>query len=217
MSDPTYVMIFIGLGLALLAATTLPAPARPVRHEVSINMTLLATAVAATALMGALALSHLHVESVICGAIAWLIVMPCLWLARAPQPAEGWGGGDDEDPLPWLDPTGPVGAGVAPAGPPASAVAIAPVPAPAPAGAWAMQPAAAPQPQPFAAQPELVDDAVVAEPAWGAAHRCLPAPAPRERADHRSIAHVHGDVHDTGRRRRASLRRRLLQRCNSWL
>ena len=110
-----------------------------------------------------------------------------------------------------------------------------------------MQPAAEaqPQPQPFASYPQPAADVVDVEPDWqapvepawqtpvepaceplaaasceapvGAAHRRAPAP-PRIRGDHRSIAHVHGAAaHDTGRRRRASLRLRLLERCRDWL
>ena len=254
MADPIYVLIFLGLALALVVATTIPAPSRPVENEVLINATLLSAAVAITTLMGAFALAGLHVESVICGTIAWLTAMPCLWLARAPRPAEGWGGGEDDDyddPLPGLDPTGAVGTGFAPAAPPA--IATTPLPAPAPAGAWAMQPAAEVESQPFAAQPRLVEDAVDADPAWqapvepawsapaepawqtpaepldepvaaascdepvGAMHRRALAPPARIRGDHRSIAHVNGvGAHDTGRRRRASLRLRLLECYRSW-
>ena len=55
------------------------------------------------------------------------------------------------------------------------------------------------------------------EDALATAHRPELAPLPRVRGDHRSIAHVHGvDAHDTGRRRRASLRLRLLERYRTW-
>jgi hypothetical protein len=43
---------------------------------------------------GVLALAHLPVHSAACGALAWLTAMPCVWMARAPLPAQGY---EDED------------------------------------------------------------------------------------------------------------------------
>jgi hypothetical protein len=38
-----------------------------------------------------LALAHLPVHSAACGALAWFTVVPCVWMARAPLKAEGYG------------------------------------------------------------------------------------------------------------------------------
>ena len=46
---------------------------------------LLVGACIATLLMGAFAMSDHHVAAIIAGAAAGLIVVPCLWLARAPD------------------------------------------------------------------------------------------------------------------------------------
>jgi len=43
------------------------------------------------------ALAHLPVHSAASEALAWLTVMPCLWMARAPLPAEGYEDEDEDD------------------------------------------------------------------------------------------------------------------------
>ncbi len=182
--------------MALLVALLAPPPARASDTDPGIPTGLLVTACAATLLMGALALSAHHLEAVICGAAAWLIVVPCLWLARAgedwedededddggsPRPASPFTPPAPDDRLPGLDPAGRAPAsGAWVAAPaisfaPATAAAEAPLPAWAmrqgsPAWAMAQQRAAAPR---FTAPAESPGEAPpIADPG------SVPAPAP---------------------------------------
>ena len=88
-----YALIFAGLAVALLIALLAPAPAYNPDTEPDIPTGLLVGACIATLLMGAFALSDHHVAAVITGAAAGLIVVPCLWLARASGLVGGRGRG----------------------------------------------------------------------------------------------------------------------------
>jgi hypothetical protein len=96
-TDPVYALIFIALGLALMTAMVIPAPARAADNEDVIQLSLQGMACVAVIVMGGLALSGHPAQSTISGALAWLLVMPCLWLSRAPGAAEGWYEEEDED------------------------------------------------------------------------------------------------------------------------
>ncbi len=93
MLDPVYAIVLTSLALALLAVMLLPAPSRPPAAEAGIQLALLSLGCLTVIVMGAFALTHHHEESTICGAIAWLLVMPCVWLSRAPRPVRRMGGG----------------------------------------------------------------------------------------------------------------------------
>jgi hypothetical protein len=94
MLDPVYAIVLTSLALALLAVMLLPAPSRPPAAEAGIQLALLSLGCLTVIVMGAFALTDHHQESTICGAVAWLLVMPCVWLSRAPRPDGEW---DDED------------------------------------------------------------------------------------------------------------------------
>jgi hypothetical protein len=96
-TDPVYALIAVALGLALLAATLLPAPQHPAEDDAGIGLALLAAGCAAALAMGVLAILALPAESAVLGAIAWLLVMPCVWLARGPRPLEDWGDDEQDD------------------------------------------------------------------------------------------------------------------------
>jgi len=270
--DQDYATIAALLCSVLLIALIIPAPTRAPRHEVGMQLTLLGLGAALAILAGVYALAQLPVHSAGSGALAWLIVMPCLWLARGPRPAEGYGYEDEEEdddggepeprrpgapPFPggsrperaraglagagmaWARPTGrpltqahlpqhaiashpavasavvEASAGAAgSAGAAASAVAAASIPAAASAVVQASAPPAPESPIPTS-DPAPASISASAEPA-AAARRLKPRPRPA-RADHRSIVHVRAAAPHSGRRRRASLRRRVLNRCRTWL
>jgi hypothetical protein len=112
MLDPTYALILTALALALLTVMLIPAPARPPDREAGIQLALLSAGCVTVIVMGAFALTYHHQECAICGAIAWLLVMPCVWLSRAPRPYGEWDEDEDdggESPSPqWpSDPTAP--------------------------------------------------------------------------------------------------------------
>jgi len=144
-ADPVYALIFIGLALALLVATLIPAPQYPTEEEAGLGLTLLATGCVAALAMGVLALTALPVASAVLGAIAWLVAMPCIWLARAPRPADDWGGEEDDDdggsPSPDMPSAPPAPDDCLPGLPPAAAraarVTWTPAPQPAPVMATA--------------------------------------------------------------------------------
>jgi hypothetical protein len=165
---------------------------------VGLHAALLCGACVATILTGAAALADLPVVvSAVCGTAAWLLVMPCVWLARAPRRQDGFGEEEDDSddggsPSP-LWPSAPPAPGDLPGGglwsparPPVAA-------------AWT-----APEPAPVAAATALAEH--------GPAHRRRLQRPRRVRADHRSIVHLTGAGEHTGRRRRASLRLRLRRR-----
>jgi hypothetical protein len=92
-----YALIFTGLALALLVATLIPAPRHPTEEQAGLGLALLTTGCAAALAMGVVALLALPVASAVLGAIAWLLVMPCVWLARAPHPLDEWGDEEQDD------------------------------------------------------------------------------------------------------------------------
>ena len=98
MVDPVYALIFVGLALALLVAALIPAPQRPAEEDAGVGLALLSAGCVAALVMGVLALLGLPVATAAVGAVAWLLVMPCIWLARAPQPYDdGWYEEDEDD------------------------------------------------------------------------------------------------------------------------
>lgn len=215
-----YALIFAGLTVALLIALLAPAPAYNPDTEPDIPTGLLVGACIATLLMGAFALSGDHVAAMITGAAAGLIVVPCLWLARAPDWWEEEDEDDDggsprpgspsdppapDDRLPGLDPagrTGAQGAWVA-----APAVSFTPATAEAPLPAWAMRvgsPAwAMAQPEPVAEPPVagdaqgLYDELPITDPVWEpapvTAPECEQGDAPAGRRARRSAKRVRGE------------------------
>lgn len=97
MVDPLYALIFVGLAVALLVATLIPAPERPTEDAAGIGLALLAAGCVAALAMGVPAILGLPVATAAVGAVAWLLVMPCIWLARAPQPLDDGPYEEDED------------------------------------------------------------------------------------------------------------------------
>jgi hypothetical protein len=145
-ADPVYALIFIGLALALLVATLMPAPRHPTEEDAGLGLTLLAAGCVAALAMGVLALAALPVASAVLGAIAWLLVMPCIWLARGPRPLDEWGDEEPEDddggsPSPDAPPAPPAPddrlPGRQPAAAPAARATWTPAPQPAPVMATA--------------------------------------------------------------------------------
>jgi hypothetical protein len=217
------VLVFSGLVLTLVGALALPAPAFKVKGETAMLVALLVSGSLATVLTGAVALLDMPTASAACGVIAWLLVVQCVWLARGSAAQEEWDAEEEEDDgggspgpstppeppspgdgLPVLQPSG--GAPALPAWAPAHSFPLAAAPSAAQVGAT---PWAAAQPEP--PRPEA--------PATAQQRRLRHAPR-RVRGDHRSIVHVraHGihGIHGA-RRRRASLRQRLLRGCRRLL
>lgn len=235
-----YTLVFTGLAVALLTAMIMPAPERVRANDAGVHLTLLAGGSLATVLTGLLALLDRPAGSAFCGAIAWLLVMPCVWLARAPRPAEEWGDESEDDDdggspwprrpsappapddrLPGLRPSGALSARAAWAPPRAIAPAATPTPAVASVGACFAQQAQTSELHATGARTDLQEELAVAEAASEPVdtHPRLRARARPTRADHRSIVHVRLHARDAhaGRRRRASLRRRVLRCCRRWL
>lgn len=210
-----YALIFAGLAVALLIALLAPAPAYNPDTEPDIPTGLLVGACIATLLMGAFALSDHHVAAVITGAAAGLIVVPCLWLARAPDWWEDEDEDDDggsprpgspftppapDDRLPGLDPAGRTAAQGAWVGAPA--VSFTPATAEAPLPAWAMRvgsPAwALAQPEPVAeaqvagGEEDLYEALAITDPVWEplpvTAPECEQGEAPAGRLPRRSAS-----------------------------
>lgn len=97
MNDVMFMLVFGGLVCVLLMAMVVPAPERPADNEADIHLQLLALGCLAIVLTGALALANRPTESIVFGAVAWLVVTPCVWLARAPQSAAGWDELEEDD------------------------------------------------------------------------------------------------------------------------
>ncbi len=200
-------LVFGGLFVALLAtiaAMTVPAPRQPVEGEAGVNLTLLGVGSLATVLTGLLALGDMPVHSAVCGAIACLVVIPCLWLARAPLPPEAADGWEEDD-----DGGGGTPGPVWPSAPPAPGDDN--------------LPGLAPPALPVAARPAFAQTHTFTLPAApSVAHATTPerrrlSPRPRlARGDHRSIEHKRAARPHTGGRRRGSLRLRMLRRCKGW-
>jgi len=94
-TDPVFALIAVVLLLTLLVATLMPAPRHPAEDDAGLGFALIASAGAAALAMGIIALLGYPIASAVLGAVAWLLVTPCIWLARAPQQQGGWY--DDED------------------------------------------------------------------------------------------------------------------------
>ena len=98
MTVSVYLLVGAGLALALLVATLIPPPTRPAEDGAGLGSGLLTAGCITAVVMGILALLGLPVATAALGAVAWLLVMPCVWLARAPRPLEdGWHYETDED------------------------------------------------------------------------------------------------------------------------
>ena len=216
-------MQMIGLAFicALAVATLAPAPAR---NEDRLLLSLLGTVFLATIVMGVLALLDVLTGTAILAAIGASIMVPCAWLARAPEADadedDDGGGIPPYEPAPW---GGPDDRRPEPA--PALAVARSAPPRPrAPALAVAgpraegQPPAARPLNPRF---PLIVTEPwteprpqVVPVPPADARPEPVSAPAPLwprlHRGDHRSIVHLRADGEHEGRRRRGVMRLRLL-------
>lgn len=221
MTGGLYALIFAGIGVALLIALLAPAPAYDPDTEPDIPTALLVGACVATLLMGAFALSDHHVAAVIAGAAAGLIVVPCLWLARAP---DWWEDEDDDDGgsprpgspfippapddrLPGLDPSARTGArGAWVAAPPVSftpATAEAPLPAWAMrqgSPAWAMAQAReqhAPEPPLADIGEDLYEELPISDPVWDpvpvTTPECERSEAPGGRLPRRPASRVRGE------------------------
>jgi hypothetical protein len=212
-------LIFSGLAITLLGALALPAPAFRVNGETAILVALLVAASIATVLTGAVALIDMPAASAACGVIAWLLVVQCVWLARTPEAQEEWDAEEEEDdggggsPGPSTPPETPSpGDGLPVLQQPGGAPAL-PAWAPAPAHSFPL--AAAPS----TAQVTAAPCAAAAKPPETAHRRRLQRAPRRVRGDHRSIVHVraHGAGAHGARRRRASLRLRLLRGCRRLL
>lgn len=241
MVDPLYALIFVGLAVALLVATLMPAPEQATEDDADVGLALLAAGCVAALVMGVLAILGLPVATAAVGAVAWLLVMPCIWLARAPQPLDDGPYEEDEDdggsPPPHAPPAPPVPDDRLPGLQP-------PLATPA-RGAWTPGPQPAPV-LPTAARTQRLLAAQEAErlraaleverllaaaaqlplpeiPAAPAPPPATPAPLhtpewprlappPRVRADHRSIAHAFAAVaHAHTRRRTAAAAKRRAQ------
>jgi hypothetical protein len=235
-SDQDYAVLAALLFTILLIAVIIPAPTRAPWHEAGMQTTLLGAGAAMAILGGVLALAHLPLHSAVCGALAWLVVMPCVWMVRGPAPAEGhgYGEGEDEDddggepwprwpgtPLapegrrPELAPAGLAGVRSAFAPPAARPLTATHMPQHAIASAPPAAPDATSTVPTSATQPPGAPCPV--EPTAPTHQRRL-KPRPRgQRADHHSIVHKRAAEPHIGRRRRATLRRRFLRRCRMWL
>jgi len=156
MTDPVYALILLGLALALLVATVAPAPEHPTDDEAGVGLALISAGCVAALAMGVLALLALPAASAVLGAIAWLLVMPCVWLARAPQAQEEWADEEEEEeedddgggsPSPYAPPAPPAPDDRLPGVPPSAAPASwTPAPATAAPASWTPAPAPAPVP-----------------------------------------------------------------------
>jgi hypothetical protein len=216
-----YALIFAGIGIALAIALLAPAPAYDPDTDPDIPTSLLVAACIATLLMGAFALSDHHVAAIIAGAAAGLIVVPCLWLARAPDWWEDEDEDDDggsprpgspftppapDDRLPGLDPSGRTAAQGAWVATPAvsftPATAEAPLPAWAlrqgsPAWAMAQQDPVAAEPQVAGVEEDLYEELPISDPVWEpvpvTVPECERSEAPAGRLPRRSAPRMRGE------------------------
>lgn len=228
MADPAYLLVSLGLALALLVAMTLPAPSRPAEEHADWGLGLIVVSCAAAFAMGVVALLGHAVASVVLGATAWLLVMPCVWLARAPEPLDdGWyeeeeddDGGSPTPQHPWAPPAPDERR---PAAAPAQ-VAWTPAPQPAPVVAMSARVqrllaaqqaerllAAQEVERLLAAAAQIPLPEIPSVPAPQTAPTPLHDPAwpqltapPRPRGDHRSIAHILATAAHARTRRRAA-------------
>lgn len=241
MADPVYLLVSLGLALGLLIAATIPAPSRPAEEQPAVGLALIVVGSLTALAMGIVGLLGHAVAAIVLGAIAWVVVTPCIWLARAPQPLDDGPYEEDEDdddgspspqapsappapddPLPGLQP--PVAA------PARSAWTPAPQAEPVLATAARVQRLLAAQEAErlLAAQeverllaasariplPEIPTAPAPAPAAPAPLHTpAWPrlAPPPRVRADHRSVAHMFAAVAHAHTRRAAAVAKRRAQ------
>lgn len=229
MVDPLYALIFVGPAVALLVATLMPAPESPAEDDAEVGLALLAAGCVAALVMGVLALLGLPVATAAVGAVAWLLVMPCIWLARAPQPLgdDPYDEGDDDgngSPPPRTPCTPPAPDDRLPGRQPATAAPARPAWTSAPQPAPVLATAARTQRLLVAREAERMRAAQEVErllaaaagiplpqasPAPAPLHdhalpRLAPFPPPRPRADDRAAVHaVAAAAHPRTRRRRA--------------
>lgn len=235
------VVVFSVLVVTLFAALVLPAPTRRGSVDSVVVAALLVAACLATVLTGAVALLDLPTPSVICGVIAWLLVVQCIWLARSPgaQDEGGWEEEEDDDGGGTPGPTWPSAPPEPDDGPPwqraperapEQAPPAPTLPVPAPAHSFPLVAQAPPTALP-AGVPSMAE--LVAEARSASALAASPDPPPevqeaadpqplrrepqRLRGDHPSIVHVRRASERAGRRRRANLHRRFLLRCRRLL
>jgi|GEM_PF-3303275 len=97
MSDPVFGLIVVALLVTLLVAMLTPAPSQPVEDDARLGLGLIVGGCVAALAMGVLALAGLTSASAVMGAVAWLLVTPCVWMARAPRAAGGWYEEEDDD------------------------------------------------------------------------------------------------------------------------
>lgn len=97
MTDPVFGLIAVALLFTLLVAMLVPAPSEPVEDDAGVGLGLIVGGCVAALVMGVLALAGLTIASAVLGAVAWLLVMPCVWMARAPQASGGWYEEDVDD------------------------------------------------------------------------------------------------------------------------
>jgi hypothetical protein len=221
MSVDISILVFIGLALTLIGAMALPAPAFKVNGETAILLALVIGASIATVLTGAVALLDMPAASTACGVIAWLLVVQCVWFARGPAAQAAWDAEEEEDdgggsPGPSTPPAPPSpGDGLPVLGPSGGAPTLAEW-GPAPAHSFPL--AAAPSTAQVTAVPCAAAHAGQPQSAAPRAlHRRRLQRPRRVRGDHRSIVHVQARVPHGARRRRASLRLRLLRGCRRLL
>jgi hypothetical protein len=193
-----FVAIWIALTCSLVAVMVIPAPS-PASANGAAHQALLTAVCLATVAMGSLAWNDRYVEGAAFGVLAWLLVLPCLWLLRAPDGADGWreeDDDDDDDDPPWPR---------SPSAPPTPEELFAGRIEPGLAAAHATwKPARI-------VSPERERER---EPVAEAPQR---RPARRLRGDDRAVVHARAVAPHVGRQRRASLRRRALWRCRRWL
>lgn len=97
MTDPVFGLIAAALLFTLLVAMIVPAPSHPVEDDAGVGLGLIVGGCVAALAMGVLALAGLTIASAVLGAVAWVLVMPCVWMARAPQPSGGSYDGEEDD------------------------------------------------------------------------------------------------------------------------
>lgn len=97
MTDPLFGLIAVALLFTLLVAMLVPAPFQPIEDDAGLGLGLIVAGCVAALVMGVLALAGLTIASAVLGAVAWVLVMPCVWMARAPQPDGGWYDEEEDD------------------------------------------------------------------------------------------------------------------------
>ena len=101
MVDPDFALLGAFMCTALLVAVLAPPPRRAPRHEARLHLVLLGAALTLAVATGVAAMLLMPVESAVGVALTWLCVMPCVWMARAPQPGDDGPDEHDGEPPPW--------------------------------------------------------------------------------------------------------------------